>query len=101
MPPTQPPSPGAHRLSQASLFEPLSFLRGPAMENRLALSPMTSDQALPDGRVTEDEVRWLGMRARGGFGLVMSSASYVQAQGKGGQGQTGIWSDDHVESLST
>jgi 2,4-dienoyl-CoA reductase-like NADH-dependent reductase (Old Yellow Enzyme family) len=83
-----------------TLFEPLSFIRGPAMESRLALSPMTSDQALPDGRVTDDEVRWLGMRAQGGFGMVMSSASYVQAQGKGGQGQTGIWSDDHIEGLS-
>ncbi|WP_293679172.1 NADH:flavin oxidoreductase [uncultured Phenylobacterium sp.] len=82
------------------LFAPLTFLRGPAMANRLMLSPMTSDQALPDGRVTEDEVRWLDMRAAGGFGGVMTSASYVQAQGKGGQGQTGIWSDDHVEGLS-
>jgi 2,4-dienoyl-CoA reductase-like NADH-dependent reductase (Old Yellow Enzyme family) len=70
------------------------------MQNRLVLSPMTSDQALPDGRVTDDEVRWLSMRAIGGFGLVMTSASYVQAQGKGGQGQTGIWSDDHIEGLA-
>lgn len=74
-------------------------MRGPAAENRLMLGPMTSDQALPDGRVTEDEVRWLGMRAKGGFGFIMTSASYVQAQGKGGQGQTGIWSDDHLEGL--
>jgi 2,4-dienoyl-CoA reductase-like NADH-dependent reductase (Old Yellow Enzyme family) len=70
------------------------------MENRLALGPMTSDQALPDGRVTEDELRWLSLRADGGFGLLITSASYVQAQGKGGQGQTGIWSDDHIEGLS-
>jgi 2,4-dienoyl-CoA reductase-like NADH-dependent reductase (Old Yellow Enzyme family) len=60
---------------------------------------MTSDQALPDGRITDDEVRWISLRAEGGFGLVMTSASYVQAQGKGGSGQTGIWSDDHVEGL--
>ena len=83
-----------------SLFAPLAFLRGPAMANRLALSPMTSDQALPDGKVTPDEARWLGMRADGGFGLVVTSASYVQAQGKGGPGQTGVFSDDHVEGLA-
>jgi 2,4-dienoyl-CoA reductase-like NADH-dependent reductase (Old Yellow Enzyme family) len=70
------------------------------MQNRIALSPMTSDMALPDGRVTDDEVRWIGMRAKGGFGLVMTSASYVQREGKGGAGQTGIWSDDHVEGLA-
>jgi 2,4-dienoyl-CoA reductase-like NADH-dependent reductase (Old Yellow Enzyme family) len=87
-------------LTQSRLFEPLSFTRGPAMENRLMLAPMTSDQALPDGRVTDDELRWLDMRARGGFGLVMTSACYVQQQGKGGQGQFGIWSDDHVEGFS-
>jgi 2,4-dienoyl-CoA reductase-like NADH-dependent reductase (Old Yellow Enzyme family) len=82
------------------LFEPLSFTRGPAMENRIALSPMTSDQALSDGRVAEDEFRWIRMRAEGGFGLVMTSASYVQPNGKGGAGQTGIYSDDHVKGLA-
>jgi len=81
------------------LFEPLTFKRGPAMDNRLMLAPMTSDQATADGRVVDDEVRWLGMRAKGGFGLVMTSASYVQRDGKGGQGQTGIWSDDHIEGF--
>ena len=86
-------------MHQPPLFEPLTFKRGPAAQNRLALSPMTSDQALPDGSITEDELRWIGLRAEGGFGLVMTSASYVQAQGKGGAGQTGIWSDDHVEGL--
>src|ERR1700743_3023041 len=86
-------------MSPSRLFEPVSFLRGPAMENRLMLAPMTSDQATPDGRVVADEHRWLGMRAKGGFGLVMTSASYVQAQGKGGQGQTGIYSDDHIEGF--
>lgn len=70
------------------------------MANRIALSPMTTDQALPDGRVPEDEVRWIRMRAEGGFGLVMTSAAYVQPSGKGGGGQTGIFSDDHVAGLS-
>lgn len=83
------------------LFQPLAFARGPAMQNRLALSPMTSDQALPDGRITDDEIRWIRMRALGGFGMVMTSASYVQPSGKGGQGQTGIWSDDHIDGLAS
>jgi 2,4-dienoyl-CoA reductase-like NADH-dependent reductase (Old Yellow Enzyme family) len=100
----------AHRLANivsakgagvpVTLFEPLQFVRGPAMANRIALSPMTSDQALPDGRITSDEVRWIRMRAEGGFGMVMTSASYVQACGKTGAGQTGIYSDDHIEGLA-
>ncbi len=87
-------------MTASPLFEPLTFARGPAMENRLMLAPMTSDQATPDGRVTPDEERWLGMRARGGFGFVMTSACYVQPQGKGGQGQFGITSDDHIEGFT-
>ncbi|HZZ90620.1 MAG TPA: NADH:flavin oxidoreductase [Caulobacteraceae bacterium] len=82
------------------LFQPLAFVRGPAMANRIALSPMTSDQARPDGSVGEDEHRWIRMRAAGGFGLVMTSASYVQASGKGGPGQTGIHTDDCVAGLA-
>jgi 2,4-dienoyl-CoA reductase-like NADH-dependent reductase (Old Yellow Enzyme family) len=70
------------------------------MANRIALSPMTSDQARPDGQVGEDEFRWIRMRAQGGFGLVMTSASYVQASGKGGPGQTGIHTDDLIEGLA-
>lgn len=87
-------------MSSQRLFEPLQFARGPGMANRLALSPMTSDQATADGRVTDDEVRWIRMRAEGGFGMVVTSASYVQPAGKGGAGQTGIFSDDHVEGLA-
>jgi 2,4-dienoyl-CoA reductase-like NADH-dependent reductase (Old Yellow Enzyme family) len=48
------------------------------MNNRLMLGPMTSDQALPDGRVTEDEAHWLGMRAKGGFGFVMTQPTRIR-----------------------
>lgn len=87
-------------MSAAALFQPLAFRRGPAMPNRIALSPMTTDMARPDGVVGDEELRWITMRARGGFGFVMTSASYVQQSGKGGAGQTGIWSDDHVDGLA-
>jgi 2,4-dienoyl-CoA reductase-like NADH-dependent reductase (Old Yellow Enzyme family) len=70
------------------------------MDNRIALSPMTSDQAERDGSITDAEVRWIRMRAGSGYGLMVTSASYVQPTGKAGQGQTGISSDDHVEGLS-
>ena len=82
------------------LFTPLQLARGPAMENRVALSPMTTDQAMPDGGITDDEVRWIRMRAEGGFGLVTTSAAYVQPSGKAGGGQTGIYSDAHIAGLT-
>jgi 2,4-dienoyl-CoA reductase-like NADH-dependent reductase (Old Yellow Enzyme family) len=83
-----------------SLFDPLTFARGPAMKNRFMLAPLTNSQSHPDGRLSEEEFRWLTMRARGGFGLTMTCASHVQAQGQGFGGQLGIWSDIHLEGLS-
>jgi 2,4-dienoyl-CoA reductase-like NADH-dependent reductase (Old Yellow Enzyme family) len=40
------------------------------------------------------------MRARGGFGLTMTCAAHVQAQGQGFPGQLGIFSDAHLPGLT-
>jgi 2,4-dienoyl-CoA reductase-like NADH-dependent reductase (Old Yellow Enzyme family) len=82
------------------VFEPLTLQRGPAWRNRLALAPLTNLQSNPDGSLSEDELRWLTMRARGGFGLVMTCASHVQRQGLGFPGQLGCFSDDHLPGLT-
>jgi 2,4-dienoyl-CoA reductase-like NADH-dependent reductase (Old Yellow Enzyme family) len=84
----------------AHLMDPLSFSYGPDMKNRFMLAPLTNQQSHEDGRMSEDEFRWLTMRAKGGFGLTMTCASHVQAIGKGFSGQMGIWSDDHIEGLT-
>ena len=54
-----------------SLHSPLAFTRGPAMKNRFMLAPLTNLQSHPDGTLSDDEFRWLTMRAEGGFGLTM------------------------------
>lgn len=82
------------------LFSPLTFRHGPAMANRLMLAPLTNCQSHADGRLSDDEFRWLTMRAHGGFGLTMTCASHVQPVGLGFPGQLGCWSDDHVEGLA-
>lgn len=87
-------------MSTPSLFEPLSFSHGPAMPNRFMLAPLTNLQSHPDGRLSDDEFRWLTMRAQGGFGLTMTCAAHVQRVGQGFPGQLGIFSDDHVEGLT-
>jgi 2,4-dienoyl-CoA reductase-like NADH-dependent reductase (Old Yellow Enzyme family) len=83
-----------------AVFEPLTLQRGPAWRNRLALAPLTNMQSHPDGSLSDDELRWLTMRARGGFGLVMTCASHVQPQGLGFPGQLGCFSDDHLPGLT-
>ncbi len=83
-----------------SLFDSLSFSRGPAMKNRFMLAPLTNSQSHEDGTISDDEYNWLVKRAQGGFGLTMTCASHVQAVGKGFKGQLGIFSEDHIEGLS-
>lgn len=87
-------------MSVAKLFEPLSFARGPAMKNRLMLAPLTNQQSHSDGRLSDEELHWLTMRATGGFGLTMTCAAHVQAVGQGFAGQLGIFGDQHLEGLT-
>jgi 2,4-dienoyl-CoA reductase-like NADH-dependent reductase (Old Yellow Enzyme family) len=87
-------------LPSPSLFEPMSFLHGPAMKNRFMLAPLTNSQSHPDGRLSDEEFHWLTLRAKGGFGLTMTAAAHVQRSGQGFPGQVGIFSDDHLEGLT-
>jgi 2,4-dienoyl-CoA reductase-like NADH-dependent reductase (Old Yellow Enzyme family) len=66
------------------------------MKNRFMLAPMTNTQSNEDGTLSDDEFNWLVMRAQGGFGLIMTCASHVQANGKGFPGQLGIFSDAQI-----
>jgi 2,4-dienoyl-CoA reductase-like NADH-dependent reductase (Old Yellow Enzyme family) len=83
-----------------SLFEPLAMARGPAWRNRFMLAPLTNSQSHDDGTLSDDEFRWLTKRAEGGFGLVMTCASHVQAQGRGFPGQLGCFDDKHIPGLA-
>jgi 2,4-dienoyl-CoA reductase-like NADH-dependent reductase (Old Yellow Enzyme family) len=83
-----------------TLFSPLTFRRGPGLKNRFVLAPLTNCQSHDDGRLSDEEFRWLTMRAEGGFGLTMTCAAHVQAQGRGFPGQLGVFSDHHIEGLT-
>ena len=87
-------------MSTAKLFEPLALTRGPAMKNRFMLAPLTNCQSHADGRLSDEEFRWLTMRADGGFALTMTCAAHVQARGQGFPGQLGIFGDQHLEGLT-
>ena len=81
-------------------FSPLVLPRGPASPNRFMLAPLTNQQSHPDGSLSEQEFRWLTMRAEGGFGLTMTCAAHVMASGQGFAGQLGVWSDLHIAGLT-
>jgi 2,4-dienoyl-CoA reductase-like NADH-dependent reductase (Old Yellow Enzyme family) len=78
-----------------NLDAPVHFNCGAIMKNKFMLAPMTNTQSFEDGRLSEDELRWLTLRAKGQFALVMTCASHVQENGKGFPGQLGIFSDEH------
>ena len=84
----------------AGLFEPLGFARGASMKNRFMLAPLTNCQSHDDGTLSDDELRWLTLRAAGGFGLTMTCAAHVQARGQGFAGQLGVFDDRHVPGLT-
>lgn len=84
----------------ADLFSSLTLAHGPALKNRFMLAPLTNLQSHPDGVLSEDEFKWLTLRAKGGFGLTMTCAAHVQAVGQGFPGQLGVFGDQHLEGLT-
>lgn len=84
----------------SSLFESVSFQHGPEMKNRFMLAPLTNQQSHADGTLSDDEYKWLTMRAQGGFGLTMTCAAHVQPQGQGFAGQLGCFDDMHIPGLT-
>ena len=87
-------------MPSSSLFEPMPLARGPGMKNRFMLAPLTNTQSHVDGRLSDEEFKWLTMRAKGGFGLTMTCAAHVQASGRGFPGQLGIFGDEHLPGLT-
>ena len=83
-----------------SLHHPLTFRSGATLKNRFVLSPLTNLQSHPDGVLSDDEYRWLTMRAEGGFALTMTCAASVQAEGVGFPGQLGFHDDAHLAGLA-
>lgn len=82
------------------LSDPLPLACGATLKNRFVLAPLTNLQSHADGTLSDDEYRWLTMRAEGGFALTMSCAAHVQAAGQGFPGQLGAWDDKHLPGLA-
>jgi 2,4-dienoyl-CoA reductase-like NADH-dependent reductase (Old Yellow Enzyme family) len=78
---------------------PLPLASGATLKNRFMLAPLTNLQSAPDGVLSDDEYKWLTMRAEGGFALTMTCAASVQAEGVGFPGQLGCHDDKHLPGL--
>ena len=56
------------------LSSPISFVHGTSIDNRITLAPLTNEQSHVDGTLSDEEYKWLTMRAAGGFALTMTCA---------------------------
>src|SRR5688500_8706379 len=81
----------------SKLFEPLE-LRDVKSRNRIVVSPMCQYSA-NEGHVTDWHLVHLGKFAQGGAGIVFVEATAVEARGRITHGDTGIWSDSHIDGL--
>ena len=70
------------------------------VRNRTWLAPLTNQQSHDDGSVSDDELEWLAMRARGGFGVVETCAAHVARDGQGWAGELGVFDDRLVPGLT-
>ena len=92
----------AQPLRMHPALEPFVFARGNlTAKNRCVLAAMTNKQSHDDGHVSEEEIVWLEARAKGGFGIVCTAATHVQADGQGWEGEFGVWSDAFLPGLTT
>ena len=83
-----------------ALSDAMTLPRGPAWKNRFMLAPLTNQQSHPDGTLSDEEFRWLTMRAQGGFGMTMTCAAHVEPRGNAFPGQLGIFDDALLPGLT-
>ncbi len=80
------------------VWSPFRFNSGQRMANRFAMAPLTTDSSNEDGTATEDELEFVRRRAASGFGAAVSSAAYVEQDGRSWRG-IGAAHDGHLSSL--
>jgi 2,4-dienoyl-CoA reductase-like NADH-dependent reductase (Old Yellow Enzyme family) len=80
------------------LFQPFESPRL-SLRNRLVIPPMATFSCLDDGSVNPEEVEFLGRRAVGGFGLIVTGACYVIRHGRAFDGQWGCENDSRFGGL--
>src|SRR3954470_20932083 len=81
------------------VWSPLKFNCGRETANRFAIAPLTTDASHEDGTAPDNELEFVRRRAASGFGVTISSATYVAEDGRSWQG-IGAAHEGHLSSLS-
>jgi 2,4-dienoyl-CoA reductase-like NADH-dependent reductase (Old Yellow Enzyme family) len=80
------------------VWSPLRFNCGREIANRFVIAPLTTDSSHEDGTAPDNELEFVRRRAASGFGATISSAAYVEQDGRSWQG-IGAAHDGHLSSL--
>src|SRR6202012_472642 len=68
------------------VWSPLRFNSGQEIANRFAIAPLTTNSSHDDGTATENELEFVRRRTANGFGVTISSAAYVEQDGRSWRG---------------
>jgi len=82
-----------------TLRSSLSFA-GLTLRNRIAMPPMWSGKATPEGFVTDANVEYHRVRAEAGCGLVIVEHAFVHPQGRHSGTQIGVYADSCLPGLT-
>lgn len=80
------------------LFEP-GMIGNVRIKNRIINAPMERNYATKDGAVTQMYIDHLVVKAKGGVGLIIVEATYVDPRGKGRVYQLGAYEDRLIPGL--
>ena len=67
--------------------------------NRVVLAAMTNKQSHSDGLISKNEIKWLSRRAKDGFGIITTAAANISVDGKGWEGEIGVFNDKQISGL--
>ncbi|KFF01380.1 hypothetical protein IX39_12475 [Chryseobacterium formosense] len=70
------------------------------MRNRFMMAPLTSQQSDFDGTASKYDQFWMEQLTQGGYGLIQTSDSTVEAGAIAFERQLGIHSDKHLPGLT-
>jgi 2,4-dienoyl-CoA reductase-like NADH-dependent reductase (Old Yellow Enzyme family) len=80
------------------VWSPYRLNCGRELSNRFIIAPLTTNASHDDGTAAENELEFVRRRAAGGYGAMISSAAYVEQDGRSWQG-IGAAHDGHLPSL--
>ena len=82
-----------------AVWSPFRFNSGQQVANRFVIAPLTTNASHDDGTAADNELEFVRRRAAGGFAATISSAAYVEPDGRSWQG-IGAAHDGHLPSLT-